>query len=174
MRTPSRRPCLQPLGPLLPPLFTCNPPAPLSSHDCTCVHTLLTSRVSQNPRQLKTNRRREALSGRRSPPTQQRSEPDAWLGGAWGPGAGLGDAETVRPQRKVPGRDGTLRAGGRHLSPPPDPPPHTALPNLAASPTCPAVLRIPDWPDRVSQLLAPPVSGLISRPFEESFFFTWK
>ena len=80
---------------------------------------------------------------------------------------------TVRLQREVPGGDGVLRAGGRNLSPPPNTPAHTALSNLAASPTCPAVLHITDWPDRVSQLLAP---GLISCPFGESFFFffTWK
>lgn len=75
---------------------------------------------------------------------------------------------TVRLQREVPGGDGVLRAGGRNLSPPPNTPAHTALSNLAASPTCPAVLHITDWPDRVSQLLAP---GLISCPFGESFFF---
>lgn len=105
-RTPSRRPYLRPLGPLLPPAVymqpSCPPPPePPSSYDCTCLHTADLQIVSQNLRRLQTNTEDGvALSGRcrwegpgEVSSTQQRSEPNAWLGGAQRPGTLSGRRE---------------------------------------------------------------------------------
>ena len=60
---------------------------------------------------------------------------------------------------------------GTKLEPTPENPPHTALSNLAASPTCPAVLRITDGLDKSPSYLPHMFLGQLHVLSETLFFF---